>query len=282
MDTEEFLEHYGVKGMKWGVRNERKPSGGSNGTTKSNKPQAKAGVVDPATVYFATLLAAQGGLSAARLVDSGNARVLVKKGARAVTLNTNGPQYKKNDALAAKNLSEKQLMDTVVKDINPNYGSFGTKMNCRRCTLSYEMRRRGFDVAATHSIMATGQDGGGLKKAANTKTTAMDWGENKIHSNPTGGKVDSVNIITKSLEKQPNGSRGEVSVSWAVGGGHSIAYEVVRGKPMIIDTQRQTHIKTQADWDKAYPFNPSAIYYTRLDDKPLNTNWLERWVKDNA
>jgi hypothetical protein len=280
MDTSKHLEHYGVKGMKWGVRNERKPSSGSKNTAKTT--QAKTGVVDPATVYLASVLAVQGGLSVARLIDSGNARVLVKKGARAATLNTHGPQYKKNDALAAKNLNEKQIMDSVVKDINPNYGSFGTKMNCRRCTLSYEMRRRGFDVVATHSTMSTGQHGGGLKKAANTKTTAKDWGENKVHSNPTGGKVDSVNIITKSLANQPNGSRGEVSVSWAVGGGHSIAYEVVRGKPMIIDTQRQIHIKTQADWDKAYPFNPSAIYYTRLDNKPLNTQWLERWVKDNA
>lgn len=36
MNSEEFLEHYGVKGMHWGVRNSR-PASGSNG--KSEKPK---------------------------------------------------------------------------------------------------------------------------------------------------------------------------------------------------------------------------------------------------
>ena len=41
-DGEEFLEHYGVKGMKWGVRRERDESGGSNrASRKTAKREAK-------------------------------------------------------------------------------------------------------------------------------------------------------------------------------------------------------------------------------------------------
>ena len=55
-------------------------------------------------------------------------------------------------------------------------------MNCRRCTMAYEMRRRGYDVTATGSTMATGQHGTGMRKAANTNTKKMDFGENQIYN----------------------------------------------------------------------------------------------------
>lgn len=49
-DTEEFLSHYGVKGMRWGVRKDRKSSGSSlksttqkpRTDTKTAKQEAKA------------------------------------------------------------------------------------------------------------------------------------------------------------------------------------------------------------------------------------------------
>ena len=38
--VEEFLEHFGTKGMKWGVRNSR-PAGGSNGSLRNQSTPKK-------------------------------------------------------------------------------------------------------------------------------------------------------------------------------------------------------------------------------------------------
>lgn len=277
---EEALAHFGVKGMHWGVR--KQPASGKTA-------KAEAGM-DPATIYAAyavSLLAARGGLAVAQLVDSGNARVLVNKGKRAVTFDKTGPQYKKNLALAKKNMSEDQLMKTVIPDINKGYGSFGTKMNCRRCTMAYEMRRRGNDVVATKSTMATGQHGKGLQKAANTNTKLQDWGEKSVYKDTTSPFSNSVardaapKAIFKSLSKEPLGSRGEVAVGWKMGGGHSLAYEIVKGKPVIFDTQRGVKLKTAADFNKHYDLSIGEAAVTRLDNKKLNEDWLERWVQNN-
>lgn len=271
---EEALAHFGVQGMKWGVRKKEAPS------------KANAGVVDPATIYAvygASLLAMYGGMAVAKTFDSGNAMVLVNKGKRAVTFDKSGPQYKTNKALSKKNMSEDQLMKTVVAPINPGYGTFGTKMNCRRCTLAYEMRRRGMDVKATGSTMATGQHGTGLRKATGAKTTTIDWGENKVYPFGTNPKTptSAPTAIFKRLSTQPEGSRGELGVGWKMGGGHSLAYEIVKGKPVIFDTQRQMKFKTADDWSKAFTLEVAGASFTRLDNKQLNNDWLERWVQNN-
>jgi hypothetical protein len=262
--------------MHWGVRkNETAP------------PKANTGVVDPVsaavTIYAVSFLAMYGSMAVAKTFDSGNARVLVNKGKRAVTFQKDGPQYNRAPALAKKNMSEAQIMQSVVAPINPGYGKHGTKQNCRRCTLAYEMRRRGMDVKATTSTMATGQHGTGLRKATGSKTKKIDWGENKVYPFGTNPKDRSSapKAIFKRLSTQPNGSRGELGVGWKMGGGHSLAYEIVQGKPVIFDTQRGLKIKTAAELTKAYDLEIGAAAITRLDNKKLNEQWLERWVQNN-
>jgi len=274
----DFIEHAGVKGMKWGVRKDPKRS------SSSGKPEAKAGVVDPATIYVASMLATYGALGAAKFLDSGNARVLKEKGKRFATLQTGGPKYKKNEDLAKKNLSEDELMQSVVKPINPGFGDFGTKMNCRRATIAYEMRRRGYDVKATKSVLAQGQHGIGLRKAVGSETSRRDWGENtpylSVSIQPPARKIPAENLF-RVLKSEPNGSRGEVTAGWRMGGGHSVAYEIVRGKPVIFDTQSGTKITNADEWVAALPAHVQSMNYTRLDNKPINTAWVERWVQNN-
>ena len=88
--------------------------------------------------------------------------------------------------------------------------------------------------------------------------------------------------IFDALAKEPNRSRGELSVSWLGGrGGHSMFYEIVDGVPVIFDTQ------TGKRWDspdivdfmeKAKRMSDAG--FTRLDDKPLNMDFIRRWVTD--
>ena len=276
-DTEAFLEHYGVKGMKWGVRR----SDAELARARGGKVDKNSGTVGtPAHAILATMITAQ---SVRNVFESGNARVMREKGKRFMQgKSKEGVQYKKNSSLAKKNMSENELMDKVVKDINPDFGKFGANMNCRRCTMAYEMRRRGMDVKATKTTNARGQHGTGLRKATGAKTTYMQLGENKAYTVQRGDDGHSAAKATFSaLSKQPNGSRGEVGMSWIFGGGHSVAYEIVNNKPVIFDTQSGTKIKTPSDWSKAFQIQASEVTFTRLDNKQLNEQWLERWVKNN-
>lgn len=285
-DEMEELFHYGVKGMKWGVRRTdaqlaaaRKSRGAGKGTVGMTDEEAMNATLIGVGAAFVALQGVR------NTFESGNVRVLKEKGKRFVQGKRGGVQYKKKPELAKKNMSENEIMDSVVKDINPEFGKFGTKMNCRRCTMAYEMRRRGNDVKATKTTNARGQHGKGLKKAANASTGLRDGGENKVYDAAfkTAPKDAAAKATFSMLAKEPNGSRGEVGMFFQLGGGHSVAYEIVRGKPVIFDTQSGIKVTNPKEWHDAFgkAWAVNTVHTTRLDNKTLNEGWLERWVKNN-
>jgi hypothetical protein len=194
----------------------------------------------------------------------------------------------------------------VVKHINPDYGAIGTKMNCRRATFSYEMRRRGYDVQATRTTNANGQNVMGLLNATSpgkkiqgtgvfnvVSNIAKDEGRSrKGQSTPVkdlsknfaaGGRnkielPSGVKSIFDTLGKQPDGSRGEIGVMWEMGGGHSMAYEIVKGKPVIFDAQSGKAF-TNSEKFLDMPRVASAGF-TRLDNIDLNHDYLMRWMSN--
>ncbi len=368
-EVDNYLAHYGIKGMQWGVRKADDSSGG--GSSKKEKPpkkinEAKAKRFDtraqvaqtqinliqahPSKIRYVqnqrnarvrelefyrdqqkknakdvrdghltdgekklikgaaittALLAAYGTY---KYVDSGAAHRTNIKGKE--LLSKSPHSWSKNDALKGDlNLSD--IMGKVVPGVNPEYGSMGTKMNCRRCTFAYEMRRRGYDVKATKSVGATGQTTAGLINAMdpNSKlktgrwgiaaqmvremqndggaltelTKSGGWGKTRI-----GGDLDfrvseskvKADRIFGALSKEPNGARGELGVGWTFGGGHSMAWEIVQGKPVIFDTQTGKTYKDSSDFKKFAEAITDAGY-TRLDNLDLNSDFLLRWL-DNA
>lgn len=83
-----------------------------------------------------------------------------------------------NKELSGK-MSASELLSKVAKPVNPGYSKAGGKMNCRRSTYAYELRRRGFDVHATTSAVGWGQSESGVINALTTsgkdyfKSTSM-------------------------------------------------------------------------------------------------------------
>lgn len=287
-----------------------------------------------------------GGLILANLthtgLQSGAFRQLASKGA--TFLATKGKSvvsFKQNTELSRKAMSIDDILTNVVKPVNPGYGKgIGTKMNCRRATFAYEMRRRGNDVIATRTTNGYGQTAVGLLNTLSpgkkTLPTSMFGGvastlkeQAKKSATPITDllkpfaagarkKIDKVDVspsnIFSTLAKEPNGSRGELGVVWRAGGAHSMAYEIINGKPVIFDAQRgikfesieefaSAQIKTYQDMfpksvkdvvqktldidlnDFAPVFEDgsnlfASAGFTRLDNVDLNLDYLLRWIRN--
>jgi hypothetical protein len=250
------------------------------------------------------------GAAAAVLVAYGSYK-MVDSGTAHQILNRNVP-LKQNDLLSRK-MSPDSIMKEVVAPINPNYGELGTKMNCRRATFAYEMRRRGMDVRATKSVSGTGQTVAGMLNAtdpkANFKTgrismlgnlTKEQIAESKgarrgpiteavklggMGKEPIGkwsGLLQTVTpreksqTIFEAIAEHPEGARGELGVRWNAGGAHSMAWEKINGKVHIFDTQNGERY-TQESFKKVAS-NIQEVGMTRLDNLELNQNYLRRWV----
>lgn len=347
---QEALAHHGVKGMKWGVRKDE-PTGGNEqraakyqanadraqseinkiqalpkprlkltqrsrdnrvaelsqfrDTQQKNADDIRGGRKLTDTQRKALIgLGVAGGILAAygtyKYVDSGQFQAR-KQGKE---------EYKRNEALKNfKNADD--IFGGVVQPVNPGFGGYGTKMNCRRCTFAYEMRRRGYDVQATKSNAGTGQTVGGMLNAltpgAKNKTgrygmifQAMREGEKEggllesmkkgAWGDKTIGKsTDSAwsklapsqksEAIFNSLRNEPNGSRGELGVGWTMGGGHSMAWEIIGGQPHIFDAQSGSHYSTPDSFKKFSAVITDAGY-TRLDNRKLNDEFLRRWLQN--
>ena len=348
---EDYIAHFGVKGMRWGVQKEKKVSSevqakrdikakkytdraaayqkqidALNQSGKKRKMRKakdiekdrdralkdaelkRQGKLSTTQKKVAIGAAVVGTLIAAKVAsnyfESGEVRRLAEKGKAAVT---GTPfQFKKNDQLSKQGMSSDEVFDRVVKQVNPDFGAVGTNMNCRRCTFAYELRRRGFDVSATRTTKGNGQSASGLYDAIhpgsrNTGTgrlaTAIRWAKSgdidrmtNLNDQVAGGgaikigfgteKVITPESIFSALSHQPNGSRGELGVNWAAGGGHSLAYEIFDGKPVIFDTQMGKRYTSATEFLAAKYPEIARSGFTRLDDVELNTDFLMRWVKN--
>lgn len=381
--NDEELMHYGIKGMKWGVRRYQNEDGSltSAGKKRQDKRDQRAakyydranerqreidslndslkstdkrfqkrklekevkklekkreqdlqdahakeeGKLTKREKQIAIGAAVVAAYATYKFVDSGEMKRLVTKGRTA--LGKSNPGFKKNPTLSNPDMDADAIHSAVVSRINPDYGAIGTKNNCRRCTMAYEMSRRGYDVKATKSIGTTGQTAVDLHNMVNDKSDRYLGGSKRYMLNDalfekgvypsndnyygvsgfiahkmknikkSDSDADLADSIFKTLAKEPNGSRGEVSLFWSFGGGHSIAYEVVKGKPVIFDCQSgkkfdspeslRTIVNNTSQKLEKYGLGKmdfgslcESTCFTRLDDKPINEDLLLRWLQN--
>jgi hypothetical protein len=174
-DIENHLAHFGIKGMKWGVVRER------NSTTGrvSGSSVSSVGISNKAKI--ATGAAFVAAMAAKKVAESGDVRRMISKG-KAFIEKRDPLDFPRDERLADKNMSADAIHSAVVKPINPNYsiGHPGAFANCRRATFAYELRRRGYDVRATHTSNASGQNVIGLHNATTPNQKAMRT--NTVHA----------------------------------------------------------------------------------------------------
>ena len=124
---------------------------------------------------------------------------------------------------------------TDLAAVNPRFYDMNSnsKNNCMLCTTTYDLRQRGYDVTA--QMDSIGYTFGDLKrwypKAKMERNSRFDANGNVIK------QKDYIQNTIQSLKKQGDGTRGNLMVYFATGGGHSVAYEVKNGQLFIKDGQ---------------------------------------------
>jgi hypothetical protein len=179
-----------------------------------------------------------------------------------------------------------QDLHNDVAAVNHNGANYelGRGTNCLYCTTAYEMRRRGYDVQAQQDWV------GGIR---GDMPEAMFEGAHKdlvydISGSSRGMSDEERAIATAAgsqamidaMVAQGDGARGYVSVQWAYGqGGHSMAYEVVNGKAIMIDCQTGETMTGNSIWEERL-YYADTCSITRVDNCEFNKYMVDRYIED--
>lgn len=272
------LYHHGIKGQKWGVRRFQPYPKGYTGdgsfknTLKTQGEQIKnyrkynkaesSLYLNTKRFAYATGggLAAIGGLVGAAtgnieaLPGTAIGGMLVKQAYDSTKAGMRGKEFDKRvkglkiderTGLRQKDPSKSWTIEEDLKAVNPEYGDpigRGANNNCILCSLTYDLRRRGYDVRAQRA-----QDGWmpddikhwypNIKYKSNSLTDKKPTLE-EFSSIDVSKKAEYASKCIKSIKELGDGSRGIACVMWgASGGGHATAFEVQNGKVHMYDPQ---------------------------------------------
>ena len=167
---------------------------------------------------------------------------------------------------------------------NPHYDHSLTykefNLNCQRCAVAYEGRRRGYDVTAQPTY------------EGDTLPISFDVGDKRFgHWQGAFQNMKSENVSSNSpqiarrkLEKKMSaygdGTRGIVSVVWKDGsGGHVFNVEQVKGKTLYIDAQvgakyEATNLYRNIQTDKVFFFRTDNL---RFSDRAKKSITKDKW-----
>lgn len=266
--------HYGVKGMKWGVRRTPEQLGHERKARKMNSGAVPLKYKSPALAKTANFTKNAALYTLAMLDPTGisamawNARVVktyVDMGKQYASSNEkwlkkDGPIEKPSQM--RKKTSKGQSMEEDSKSVNKGSRDGRTK-NCLACVCALEMRQRGYDVQARRR--AYGAD----------VSKYHDWFNNvKIENSSISrqkgeSRKDWVEKnykqLTKNLEEYPSGSRGFLAFTYeGVNSGHTISWEVKDKNVTFYDSQGKN---TAAD--KVLSFSSQDYLFGRLDNCSL-------------
>ena len=154
----------------------------------------------------------------------------------------------------APKLSKKMSASENMKVTNPDYPSEGRTMNCVFCTTAMALREKGYDVRAGKLNNGTYSDDL-FKNAFNSPEIKMP-------------RKTTSNSMLSTLASNGDGSYGNLTVRWKLGGAHSVFWKVENGKTHIYDGQNgQEYTKSGTDFNMfASNVNMRNVRYNRLDN----------------
>lgn len=294
---EDFLAHHGILGQKWGVRRFQDKDGRLTAEGKARYSKKKPTGEDT-----------KEGLAAEAVLAVAELSVMTAVTATAIT---RAAISKHNEKMGDKLLDKKKIADTSIKfsdknppkriqgehtaeddmaKVNEAYGGLRpqTQNNCSHCSITMELRRRGYDVCARTSsepvytdlqlekcfkpkpkndVLGWDRPKNWEKMKQEEKNEA--WRRAKFEKKVANNFSD---VAKTMLKKYPEGSRGLFSaINPFVFVGHAMAFEVKGGKVMIYDTQTNKKFNL-ASPPAIFTQNFSAVSSNawRLDDKKIN------------
>lgn len=237
------LQHHGIEGQKWGVRN-----GPPYPLHPEQKSDVERGFLDPVTETILLSTAATAAMVAIRLgvnwlINEGipNLKHKIGKIKGNKKLDARIEEMRKCEVDKKTGLRIKRNQNSTIKEdaaaINPLFKSKAQRFtnNCVMCSMSYDLRRRGFEV------YAKGREHG-LTDAQITECYKPPK-DAKYMNIPHQGRISTgkrqrlINDTILKACKGKEGARGLMGLVWEFGSGHSIAWEIKNGQVVYIDGQ---------------------------------------------
>ncbi len=187
--------------------------------------------------------------------------------------------FKKNNPLPDLKLkTEATTLDEDMALVNPKYSTNKSQYdeNCAKCSLTYDLRRRGYDVTAASEMNNDGSTGLSMSEVAacykGAKIRTMDDVLSE-HKNASSMKTVA-KYVKQELADCGEGARGTMCFAWQQGGGHAISWEVENG--VVVFRDCQTNKKINFD---EYANLSSNLNWIRTDDL-TPTEEIMKYVKN--
>lgn len=294
---DEHFAHYGVLGMKWGIRKATK-KGKRVVKKQDHSPDQKDGLTDKQKKILKGVAIAVGATLATYGAYKLGTHVKYKLDAKATRkfmdelYKQDRLKYSKVEKMIDVGKTKLAPIDIDLKDSKTGFAKImskdvgiakinkfdlydqGSTMNCGNSTIALELRKRGLDVKATPNPtgMTMEQMAQYFKLKGSNSIKTIPFDETKI---PRGKKMEAFNKMLASMYKNEN-ARGSLMIPHNHGN-HFIGYEVKNGKVILEDAQNPlASIKNLFENvnTKTNPYGKTheGIRIMRLDDAEVNTS----------
>lgn len=262
--------HSGTKGMHWGVRNYQNPDGTWTELGKERRrtgERARSSIVYSKSARENYKKTTEGSYHYLHKFDYQWKEVINASDLEDSKHNVAYYLDKDPDRTTWKFKNGPPAMDKLAANVNKHFGEVGTTNNCKKCTMTMELQRRGYAVEAGRSF-----NGG------NTAATTY-W-----FDGVTQYKERGVDAIADRLSKTfGNNGTGELTFSYPGGGGHSVYAYVDQKGYHIADGQCHENI-TGSSWKETlskaadrYGFDKDGGFSsTRLDTGTPNFKHMDQ------
>lgn len=315
MNQDEYLQHYGILGMKWGVRrfqnkdgtltargkrrydsdpsNDDEPSKTSEKKrfqlTEKQKTWIKRGALAAGVLLAAYGLYKLNQLNVTKQVE------IDKMIDEAEYKISNKRDWKRLDFDEALGLVKKEKGHTWspeddLRAINEGmyHWKKGAQNNCTFCTTAYELRRRGYDVKAnfTEHGRTTSHIKDFFKNTVVETDDSVVWALDSIKFPPgfstearrSAKRTRYIDMVSEKLAEYGDGARGNLIGCYSMGGGHSIIWEVKNGKTIFRDAQTGSTYKNAKE--ALQFFVPGKTEFFRTDNLEINRDTIREAVSN--